>query len=563
MRRNALLLLALTLFCAGLAPREARAQVSSSDLRLPDLLLSKPDLRAQAKTGVDLKGVAMDGPVDPNEYHVGPGDVIGVNIWSASPVEHQLTIGPEGVLLIPSVGAIDLRGKTLKQAKDDIASATTKKYPKAEISVTLLSPRKVSVQISGMVINEGMFELYSVQRVDQLIEEANKLPSTAITKKFYDVDLQWQRRNATQRYITVRRRDGTVIRADLVCYYLHGDGRWNPYLMEGDKVFLAPRTDEDNRIGVFGGVLRNGSVEYVRGDSLTDLIALGLDFKPNARTDAAILTRLSPDGNHMDSMGVDLLAIRDGRAPNVALNPGDRLVVPEERDPRTGNACSVDGEVVHPGTYPITRSTTRLSDVIRAAGGITPGANLKAAVLLRARISPLELPEEYDQERMRSMRTALGGEDSVYYLTETALRLKGEVVTVDFGKLLVEGDSTQDVIIRNYDRIIIPSRTKTIYVFGQVIRPGHIEYSENASLGYYIDKAGGYTAEAREGDVMVIKAGSRVWLAPDETTIEDGDYIWVPKEVHYPFGYYLTTVAQFATVLAALASVIIVAQTLK
>jgi hypothetical protein len=146
---------------------------------------------------------------------------------------------------------------------------------------------------------------------------------------------------------------------------------------------------------------------------------------------------------------------------------------------------------------------------------------------------------------------------------ETELRLKGEVVSVDFHRLFVEGDSSQDVTLRNYDRIVVPGLTRTVYVFGQVVKPGHIPYVEGKRVGYYIDLVGGYAGEARSGDVKVIKGTTRTWLDPGETAIEDGDYIFVPKEVHYPFGYYLTTVVQFAGIIASLATVILVARNLK
>jgi protein involved in polysaccharide export with SLBB domain len=253
----------------------------------------------------------------------------------------------------------------------------------------------------------------------------------------------------------------------------------------------------------------------------------------------------------------------EGRCANIPLRPGDRLVIPLRPDFREGSAVSVDGEAVRPGTYPIAKYSTKLSDVIHAAGGFTKDAFVKGAMLLRARLSPLELPDEIQRERLLSLRTGLASEDSAYYLTETELRIKGgEIVAVDFHKLFVEGDTTQDVTLRNYDRIVIPFSHKTIYVFGQVIDPGHVQLKEGEGYRYYVDRAGGFTKDARTSDVKVIKGSNRTWLDPGETVIEDGDYIWVPKEVHYPFGSYLVTIAQLATVLAALATVILVIKTL-
>ena len=136
-------------------------------------------------------------------------------------------------------------------------------------------------------------------------------------------------------------------------------------------------------------------------------------------------------------------------------------------------------------------------------------------------------------------------------------------MSVDFSKLFISGDSAEDVTLRNYDRIIVPARTLTVYVFGQVTQPGHIRYVEGKRASYYIDLAGGYTEDARSGDTKVIKRTTRNWLDPSETTIQDGDYIFVPKEVHYPFAYYLTTITQAAGIIASFATVILVVRNLK
>ncbi|MBI4535616.1 MAG: SLBB domain-containing protein [Ignavibacteriae bacterium] len=265
----------------------------------------------------------------------------------------------------------------------------------------------------------------------------------------------------------------------------------------------------------------------------------------------------------MESTTVNPTSILTGNAPNIALRPGDRVIVPEGREYRQNYRVEIEGEVVRPGQYPITKNMTRLSEVIREAGSFTADANIRGATLMRARVSPLELPDEIEREQLLSMRASLGDQDSAYYLTETALRIKGEVVSVDFHKLFVEGDSTQDVILRTFDRIIVPAKRRTVYVFGQVISPGHIGYQEGERVAFYIAKAGGYTKDARTGDVKVIKGNTRAWLDPGETTIEDGDYIWVPKDQYYPFSYYINVYAQVAGIIGAAATVALLIRTIR
>jgi len=499
-----------------------------------------------------VSAVPIDAPVNPVEYYVGPGDVLALNIWSSAPLERSLTVTPEGTLLIPNVGVVDVKEQTLEAVKKNVARLVTRKYPSAEVTLTILSPRRIIVQVTGDVYVEGKHEMSSVQRVDNLIDVANDPPRSALDPGVYYA-AQFVRRSSSLRSIIIQRKSGERVRADLIKYKATGDGRYNPYLREGDQVLVPGRMM--NTIGMLGAVRLQSSFEYVPGDSLTDLIAMGFGFRATADSMHGVLTRLSADANSMEKIDVNPAAIVAGRERNIALRPGDQLTIKEVPELRQSLIVAIEGEVKQPGQYPITRSATKLSEAIKAAGGFTNEANIKAATLIRARVGPQVSPDEIAQEQLLSSRSNLGIQDTSYYFTETALRLKGELVSVDFQKLFVLGDSTQDVTLRLYDRVIIPRRTRTVYVFGQVLSPGHIEFVEGKDYRYYVEKATGYMQGARKGDVKIIKGSTRIWLDPDETKIEDGDYIWVPKERQYPFSYYLTTYAEIAGIIGTVATV--------
>jgi protein involved in polysaccharide export with SLBB domain len=213
----------------------------------------------------------------------------------------------------------------------------------------------------------------------------------------------------------------------------------------------------------------------------------------------------------------------------------------------------VVGEVLYPGTYPISRNRTTLVDVIRSAGGFTESASLQLAEVLRHTVASPEI----ELERLESLRGGVPPDDSTYYYLETNLRIKKEVVNVDFTGLFRNRDSTQDVILQDGDVIVIPTIKKTVYVFGQVINPGHVGYVPGEDIWYYIRKAGGVTDRAREADIKLVKAKTRQWLSPGGLMVEEGDYVWVPKVPERPFGYYLGIVAQSATVLSVAVSVVL------
>jgi protein involved in polysaccharide export with SLBB domain len=224
---------------------------------------------------------------------------------------------------------------------------------------------------------------------------------------------------------------------------------------------------------------------------------------------------------------------------------------------------TVEGGVKKPGNYPITRDGTKLSSVIRQAGGLTERVNLNGALVYRTKVGEIDASLIAERERLLSLRASLSFQDTSYYHVESMLRLKEEQVVVDFRGLFARGDSTFDITLRPHDRIVIPEKQYTVYVFGQVVSPGHVLYKEGEGYKHFVERAGGMTSEARRGDVKVIKAGTRAWLDPGETSIEDGDLIWVPKDREFPFSYYVNTYAQIAGIIGTVATVALLINSLK
>ncbi len=522
--------------------------------------LGTADIRGLVRSA-ELAPVASDGPVDPTMYYVGPGDVLSIHIFWNSPLENQLTITAEGNLLVPNVGAIDLRGLTLAETKATVAAVIHKKYVHADATTTLVQPRRITVDIMGEVINEGKKEISAIQRVDNVIALSNRFPEQRLEVDDYARTLYRLRYEASERRITVRSRDGSTRRIDLAKFRATGADRYNPYLRDGDVIYVPRREQSDLLIGIFGATQKSADFEFVPGDSLSDLIVMGLGFKDETDPDHSILTRLSTDGHMMDTMVVNARSVLNGTAPNLALRPGDRLVIPHPREMRRDYRVKIEGEIMMPGTYPISRNGTRLSEILRTAGGLTPLANLRGATLTRQRNTA---NEDLDLERLRSRRVDFSGQDTNYYFAEAAIRFRvGEIVSVDFYKLVVGRDSTQDVLLRPDDMITIPTRMQTIYVFGQVVSPGHVPFVEGQKYDRYIALTGGFASEARKSEIRVIKGSSRAWLDPDDTVLEDGDMIWVPKEVYHPFSYYMTIYAQVASIIGTAATIALLIKTFQ
>jgi protein involved in polysaccharide export with SLBB domain len=236
---------------------------------------------------------------------------------------------------------------------------------------------------------------------------------------------------------------------------------------------------------------------------------------------------------------------------NTAIVAGDRIVVQERPDVRENYKVTVDGEVKYPGTYPLSKDSTKLSTVIEWCGGFTEYASLANAQVYRATVSR----EDVELEKLLSLRGNISVEDSSYYLIESELHIRHEVVNVDFKKLFVDKNSAEDVYLKDGDFVSVPSIRKTIYVFGQVTNPGNVPFVPDQGYEYYVQKCAGFTDNARKGDVMIIKRSTHQWLVPSETKIEEGDYVWIPKKIERTFAYYMSVISQTAAVITAAVSI--------
>lgn len=500
---------------------------------------------------VQPQGMALESRVEPGEYFVGPSDVINVSIWMSPPISLPLTVTPEGSLIIPTVGEVMVADETLAAVKEKIVREVRKKYLSAAITATLVKPRPIVVNVSGNVLHPGLYTVFAVDRAQKAIEEANKLARLETQE-----DLKLVFEGMSTRNIVVRHRDGSQERVDIPRYMATHENRWNPYLREGDEVVVPKKNRNSDVFAVYGQINTPGRFEFVEGDSVLGAIRIAHGMTHLALGEKAILSRMNPDGTSLSNQIINIPEMIAGRSPDIPLESGDRIIIQQRTDLRGDFNVDVRGAVVHPGTYPITINNTRLSEIIRQAGGFTQNAALNSAEVLRLG----EPSADIEKERILSLRGEPVNSDSSGYSLETDLRLHRASVNVDFDKLFMKNDTTQDIILQSEDQVLIPSRELTVYVFGQVALPGHIPIVKGKDAGYYVAKAGGYTDHANKGSLRIIKAKTKQWLDPGATTIEEGDYVWVPAEPDRPFAYYMTIASQSAAILSVIIGIVFIVQ---
>ena len=499
-----------------------------------------------------IVGPPLEETIDPKEYVVGPNDVFGLMLPGVSDLTMPLIVSPEGSLLVPNVGEIPVAGMTLEKAKAEVLTAVSRNAKMVKPSYTLLSPRQILVTVLGSVRSPGPYIVASSMRVDKAIAMAN------VTNQPPNPALTWSG-DFSRRRITIRQKGRQEKLVDLELFFTEGRRDQNPYLQEGDVVVVPPRNIDQASISIFGAVNQQGEYEYREYDSLLILVRIANGLTPNADRGNVEITTLSTDAATSASRLVDLGAILDGKQSDIPLSNKDRVVVREKIDRRRDFKVHVRGEIRFPGMYPITQDSTRLTEIIARAGGFTDYAYLPAAEIERKQLTAAGMTVDLTQEALLNARLndqLITPEERAYYEMEAQLR-RG-TVAVDFERLFHRRDSTADVYLQDGDIVYIPNEIQTVYVYGQVPKPGYVSYKPGANLSYYLQQAGGYSEEAEEGQTRVIKAKTREWKDPSDTTIEPGDTIWVPKDIRYPFGYYMNMVSQAAGFISVVLSMTVI-----
>ena len=512
----------------------------------PCLRISKVTLHAQeAEVEQTLPSVSppaegeqiLEKRIDPEEYVVGTGDVLSIDLWGEINLNHQLKITPEGNLLIPRVGSVEVGGKSLKEAKTVIREAVMRSYKNVRVTVTLVELRRFKVSVTGAVRAPGIYSVFANTRVSEVLVEAGGFLE-----------------NSSLRNIVIIHSDGTVSKADVFKFQKTGERTRNPYVLGGDLILVPARETNINTCGIYGGVKSPGEFEYALEDSLLDLINLADGLTMDADLLRADLVRFNPDQNTTQTIPIDLEGLISGNDPqnNLALTPDDRVFIRTIPDFHKKEQATVNGEVFYPGEYDIEEDHTKLSEVITKAGGFTADASLAEAEMIR--VYNVVDPEF---ERLKNVPVADMTKSEYDYFKLRARETPGRVA-VDFGRLFLEGQREYDVVLKNGDIINIPPKSMVVSVSGSVVNPGLVPYKRGEDYRYYIRRAGGLSWKARKSKIQIVKGLTGERLRPSKSRkIDPGDTILVPEKPERDYwGFFRDTMI----VLGNLATIYLVIQ---
>ena len=430
----------------------------------------------------------------------------------------------------------------------------------------------ISVTIGGSFIINGSFPAYLNERVDQYISRIHlqaiqnmntELPPAISTSKIGGTQMErmMNPNEYSLRGIKLKRINGEIKEIDLAKFRITGDFQYNPYL-QNDDILIFPVLDLEKKfVSIDGAVNKPGKYEYIVGDKLNDFLMLALGINNSYENVQKVrINRLSYDGDKEE-----ILEYQISENPEIKL--GDRISIVAEESQKRDYRINIIGEVTSPGYISISKNKTSLREVIKRAGGFRSDADLNRAELIRGAnvFRNILFTEEFENMMMTRMAKIID-EDSLSFILDNKLRYARGNGLIDFNRVLEDGSPEGDFIVKDGDVISIPEKLNLVYVFGQVKKPGYVEFTKDNDYRYYLNKAGGLGDLARE-EVYVIKGQSRTWLEikEDETIIiEPGDYIWIPKEIPRNFTYYLSRIAAVSSVIGTVATIIIlVIQTTK
>ena len=475
---------------------------------------------------------ALPGPIDPNVYRVGPGDVLQLVLSGEVSRSIALDVDPEGMVLVPGTGNLRVEGRTLAEVRADLLRRMRDQFHHVSMDVRLSTMRTFRVQVTGEVREPGTAFVNGSMRVSDLLRPAGLLES------------------ASQRRIELRHRDGRVETADLARLLRTGDRTRDPWLQDGDVLQVPVATAF---MHAAGAVARPGHVELAPGDSLSTLLRFAGGPSPSAVLDRALLiTFVGP--SEAESTWVDLREVQAGRVDPV-MRDGERLYVYAQPRYTQQQQASVFGEVGRPGTYPILEGVTRLSDLMRGCGGFLDGADQTAIHVHRRSSTPNDRDPELDR-LLRLSRDQLTMTE--YEVLRTKLAGLREDYRVDWPRVAEDGNL--DLLLRDGDIVQVDRKVLSIRVDGEVRRPGIVNYIAGQDIDDYVRAAGGYTNRAWRGKVRVTRAVTgQTLLARNVRTLDPGDFLWVPERSDLTawdhFSRLLTTLAQIATVVIAVRSI--------
>ena len=410
------------------------------------------------------------------------------------------------------------------------------------VSVDSILPRyQNTVEVKGAVFRPGMYQMgNSINSVRTLIQHAEGLTEEAFTNRAV------MHRMKADRTLEVVSVDVEGIMSGRVA---------DLPLRENDVLFIPSRQEAmtERTITIHGEVHYPGIYKYADNETLEDFVLQAGGLKETASTVKVDVSRRvgNPRALSTDSIIARSysFALKDGFVvdgqPGFTLMPFDEVYVRKSPAYSEQKNVSIEGEVVFAGDYTLTRRNARLTDLLKAAGGITDQAYVKGARLERVPTEServrMEAAFKMQQEQLQQQLMALAASSNSGNIQQVAQQANSQLdkyqvpntypVGIELDKALANPTSDANIVLREGDKLILPQYTATVKINGAVMYPNTIAYQKGKGAKYYINAAGGFSQNARKSNAYVIYMNGMVGKLSQGAHILPGCEIVVPSKI--------------------------------
>ena len=379
----------------------------------------------------------------PQDYVLGPGDQVIVDVYGASQKTLELTVSPEGTVTVPGYGPIHVSGLTVAGAQSKLRNTLGSRYASSNILLTVGQTKSIHIQVMGEVRFPGTYTLSAFATVFHALYRAGGTNDLG-----------------TLRNIKVYRKGHLVTVVDIYEYILNGRLAGNVMLKDNDVISVGPY---DCLVGITGNVKRSMFYEMRKNESLATLIKYAGGFTGDAYTKSVRLTRQTGERYKVYNVGEFDMA-------NFKVEDGDAVTV-DGMINRYENMVEVKGAVFRPGQYQLGAGVNSIKSLIQNAEGLTEDAFTSRAVLHRLKDD-------------RSLETVPVDIKGIMDGTAADIPLRNEDVLF----IPTQEDLRQERILT---------------ITGEVMSPGTYEYADNTTIEDLIVMAGGLTDQASLAKVDV------------------------------------------------------------
>ena len=389
----------------------------------------------------------------PENYQVGPGDELLVEVWGATEGNFKQKVDAEGNIFLNGVGRIHVAGLSFSEVKAKInsflkriysgISAPDGSYAKIYTGVTITQVRTVKVNIIGEVMVPGTYSLSSLSTVLNALYACGG-PSES----------------GSFREISLVRGGKKIANFDIYDFLINGSEKGNLGLQDQDVIIVPPYK---NRVWVEGQVKRKGFYEMLNSETLANLVSFFGGFTSDAFTNTLVLERIKEAKREVKEIDFSEIS-------KLKMQNGDRLKVHAITN-EYQNRLSIGGAVYQPGVYEYKEGMTAL-DLLTRANGVKKEASLNRGLIFRTenRVDYQTLSFSVKDLIENKHNITLKDNDSLYIFYKDALQYK-----------------------------------KFVKVEGAVNKPQELSYMENMTVEDAISLAGGLSNGADPSVIEVFR----------------------------------------------------------